>query len=73
MIKTSTEGNFTSQVQMNALKQAIFNTPLTDEFKIQLLREELSSGQYRIQNHNIVDKLMEHIYSLGEVELAEIG
>ncbi len=46
--------------QMAELKAMIFNTPETNQTKIQFIKEELSAGRYQIRSHLIAEKLLEH-------------
>lgn len=55
---------------MKALTDLLFNVPLTDETKIQFLKEELSAGRYNIQSHSLAAKLMEHNY-FAQQQVAE--
>lgn len=61
---------FNTTVQ--SLKEMIFHTPLTDETKIQFLKEELSAGRYQIQSQSLASKLIEHIIPSQQSELEEI-
>ncbi len=55
---------------MKALTDMLFHAPLTDETKIQFLKEELSSGRYNVQSQSLAEKLMEHVH-LVQQPLAE--
>ncbi len=52
------------------LKSIVFDTPEAEHTKIQLIKEELSSGQYEINNNNIADKLMEFFLVREQAEIA---
>lgn len=56
--------------QMETLKKSLFNTPLTNEAKLELLKEELSSGRYEIQSQSVANKLLEHATSIEQLEPA---
>jgi anti-sigma28 factor (negative regulator of flagellin synthesis) len=51
-----------------SLKKMLFQTTLTDETKIEFLREELSSGRYEIQSTSLAAKLMEHVQAIEQAE-----
>lgn len=55
---------------MKALTDLLFHVPLTDETKIQFLKEELSAGRYNIQSQSLAAKLMEHNFIVRQ-EMAE--
>jgi len=46
----------------------LFQIPLTNETKIQFLKEELSAGRYEVRSQSLAEKLMEHTYPLEELE-----
>ena len=56
--------------QMAKLKAIIFNTPESEQAKIQLIKDELLTGQYKINCNHIADKLQEFAPIIEEVELA---
>ncbi len=56
----------------DSLKDMLFKTPLTDEAKIQYLKEELSHGRYQIQSQTLAMKLLEHVMPLQKQEMQEI-
>lgn len=56
--------------QMAKLKAIIFNTPESEQVKIQLIKEELLSGRYQMNCHHIAEKLQEFAPVIEEVELA---
>jgi len=56
--------------QMETLKKSLFNTPLTDEAKLELLKEELSTGRYEIQSQSLANKLIEHVIPFKQFEPA---
>ena len=56
--------------QMETLKKSLFNTSLTYEAKLELLKEELSSGRYEIQSQSLANKLLEHALSIEQFEPA---
>ena len=51
------------------LKAIIFDTPEAEHVKIQMIKEEISTGRYQINSHHIADKLMEFIPINEEVEI----
>ena len=55
---------------LTALTNMLFHAPLTDETKIQFLKEELSAGRYQVKSQSLADKLIEHIHSLEQLETA---
>jgi anti-sigma28 factor (negative regulator of flagellin synthesis) len=57
---------------MNALKDILFHTPLTDETKIAFIKEELSTGRYQVQSASLAAKLMEHLHQTQQEEMEEI-
>jgi anti-sigma28 factor (negative regulator of flagellin synthesis) len=57
---------------IKALNNLLFNVPLTDEAKIQFIKEELSNGRYQIQSQSLAAKLMEHAHPELHVETEEI-
>jgi anti-sigma28 factor (negative regulator of flagellin synthesis) len=62
----------TEHEQINAiaaLKAIIFDTPEANEAKIQLIKEELISGRYKINTHHISEKLLEHALRAQETAL----
>ncbi len=56
--------------QMAELKAIIFDTPDTNQTKIQFIKEELSAGRYQIHSKHIASKLLEYT---GLVEPAEMA
>jgi anti-sigma28 factor (negative regulator of flagellin synthesis) len=56
----------------SSLKDMLFKTPMTDEAKIQFLKDELSQGRYEIQSHTLAEKLLEHLNPIQNPELEEI-
>jgi flagellar biosynthesis anti-sigma factor FlgM len=56
--------------QMAELKAIIFDTPDTNETKIQFIKEELSAGRYQIHSNRIATKLMEYSDSTEQAEIA---
>ena len=64
--------NFLDQLDpsdMIKLKTIIFDTPEAEHVKIQMIKEEISTGRYQINSHHIADKLMEFIPINEEVEI----
>jgi anti-sigma28 factor (negative regulator of flagellin synthesis) len=57
---------------MKALTDMLFHAPLTDETKIQFLKEELSAGRYHVQSHSLAEKLMEHVHLVQQPIAEEI-
>ncbi len=57
---------------MNDLKDKLFHMPLTDETKIQFIKEELSNGRYQVQSHSLAAKLIEHLHLTQQPEVEEI-
>ncbi len=55
---------------MNQLKSLIFDTSIAEQMKIQMIKEELSTGRYQINSHHIADKLLEFAPVLEEMEMA---
>lgn len=53
----------------NIFTDSLFHTPLTDEIKIQFLKEELTAGRYEIQSQSLATKLIEHIHPARKTEL----
>lgn len=45
---------------VKALTEMLFNTPLSNDTKIQFLREELLAGRYNIESQSLAKKLIEH-------------
>ena len=56
--------------QMAELKAIIFDTPDTNQTKIQFIKEELSADRYQIHSNHIANKLMEYAESFEPAELA---
>ena len=56
--------------QMDTLRNFLFNTPLTNETKLELLKEELANGKYEIQSQFLANKLIEQILPLEQLEPA---
>ena len=56
--------------QIEALKAIIFNTPETNQTKIEFIKEELSTGKYQIHSDHIASKLTEYAQSLKQPEVA---
>ena len=60
--------------QLAKLKEIIFNSPEAEHAKIDFIREELSTGRYRINSKLIADKMLEFTpvakTTKTEVELA---
>ena len=56
--------------QVAELKAIIFETPETNQTKIQFIKEELSAGRYQIHSEHIVAKLMEYTELTEETEIA---
>ena len=46
--------------QMAEWKALIFNTPISNDTKIQFIKEALATGRYDIHNHHIAAKMLEH-------------
>lgn len=46
--------------ELTELKKMLFEIPLSDETKIQFLKEELNAGRYEIKSCSLADKLIEH-------------
>lgn len=57
---------------MKALTNMLFHVPLTDETKIQFLKEELSAGRYHIESQSLAEKLIEHNYFIQQPVIEEI-
>lgn len=55
---------------ITALTNMLFHVPLTDDTKIQFLKEELSAGRYEIKSHSLAEKLIEHVHPLQQLETA---
>ncbi len=55
---------------ITALTNMIFHVPLTDDTKIQFLKEELSAGRYQIRSQSLAEKFIEHVHSLQQLETA---
>lgn len=56
--------------QVAELKAMIFDTPETNQTKIEFIKEELSVGRYQIHSDHIVAKLMEYTELIEEIEIA---
>ena len=56
--------------QMAELKAMIFDTPDTNQTKIQFIKEELSADRYQIHSNHIAAKLMEYAETTDQVEIA---
>ncbi len=61
---------FDTDNQLNKLKSLIFDTPIAEHMKIQLIKEELSTGRYQINSNHIADKLLEFAPVLEEMDMA---
>ena len=57
---------------MKALTDMLFHVPLTDETKIQFLKEELSAGRYQVESQSLAAKLIEHNYFIQQPDIEEI-
>ena len=57
---------------MKALTNMLFHAPLTDETKIQFLKEELSAGKYNVRSQSLAEKLMEHVHLVQQPIAEEI-
>ena len=73
--KSTTNGNNimdfdNTAKQMADLKAIIFNTPETNQTKIQFIKEELSADRYQIHCHHIASKLLEYAELQEEAEMA---
>ncbi len=68
--ETTSQSNTSDPVK--ALTDMLFNIPLTDEAKIQFIKEELSNGRYQIQSQLLAAKLMEHVHPELHVEAEEV-
>lgn len=55
---------------ITALTNMLFHVPLTDNTKIQFLKEELSAGRYQIKSQSLAEKLIEHVHPLQQLETA---
>lgn len=51
------------------LKAIVFDTPEAEKIKIQMIKDELSTGRYQINSQYIADKLMEFSPIVEEVEM----
>lgn len=58
--------------QMAELKSIIFDSPDTNQTKIQFIKEELSANRYEIHSNHIASKLLEYA-ELPLPELAEMA
>ena len=56
--------------QMTALKAIIFDTPETNQTKIEFIKEELTAGRYEIHSQTIAAKLLEYAPVVEEAEIA---
>ncbi len=54
---------------MTKLKAIVFDTPEAELAKIQLIKEELSTGRYKINSTQIADKLLEFALVAEEMEM----
>ena len=55
------------------LKAILFDTPESEQAKIQLIKEELSTGRYQMNSHHIAEKLVEFSPLAEEIERASPG
>lgn len=55
---------------ITALTNMLFHIPLTDDTKIQFLKEELSAGRYEVKSQSLAEKLIEHVHSSQQLETA---
>ncbi len=55
---------------LNKLKTILFNTPEAEHAKLELIKEEIATGQYQINHHNIAEKLLEFASVPEELEIA---
>ncbi len=55
---------------ITALTNMLFHIPLTDDTKIQFLKEELSAGRYQVQSQSLAEKLIEHVHPFEQLETA---
>ena len=55
---------------IEALKQAIFDAPNTNQAKIDFIKNEITSGRYVINSDQIANKLMEDKQLIEQPEIA---
>ena len=75
MTKQTTANNHSLNVhetekQVAELKAIIFDTPISNDTKIQFIKEELATGRYAIHSEHIADKLLEQHVIPEPVEYA---
>ena len=51
------------------LQTVLFDTPEAEQAKIQMIKEELLLGRYRINSYQIANKLLEFSPIMEEVEM----
>ena len=56
--------------RLDALKQALFKTPETNDAKIEFIKAELKSGRYEINADRIAEKLIEQYEKTESPETA---
>lgn len=59
-----------TEKQVAELKAIIFDTPISNDTKIQFIKEELATGRYVIHTEHIADKLLEQHVIPEPVEYA---
>ena len=70
-IELQNDMNFEDTAQQMAdLKAAIFNSPESNQTKIEFIKEELAADRYEIHSHHIATKLMAYAPEMEEAEIA---
>lgn len=55
---------------VETLKTILFNAPDRDQTKIDFFKDELSTGRYKVDPHQIARQLLEHVQVRIEAEMA---